>query len=383
MAASLAAISPLTPPAPATLRQPIAVVRLDGQELPGVRTVRVGNCAHYAADTFRVELALQDQPVTSDWSAWGGQNTLSEIEVLFGLIDPAMGQRLALQSAIIGPVDKIEIEQPENRVHLTGRDYSSVLIDAQSFESFENKLASDVATELAERHGLMPVVTATTTPIGQFSPRDNAYTGTTVRQSEWDLLARLARSENYDVFIRGRSLFFQPPSGPAGPPYPLIWTASSAPGTAPRTNVERIRLTRLVPLARDLTVTVASHDALSGSPILRTATSVLAGQTARGAALVGPQQYTVDVPGLTAAQAAARAQKLISDFGRQERLIEVEMPGDPLLTIDSPIILSGTGTGWDQLYLIDRIDRELSLDRGFTMHLSAKNRSSAASVTSS
>ena len=264
----MAAISPLMPPAPANLRQPIAVVRLDGQELSGVRAVKIVNSAHYAADSFRVELALQGQPATADWPAWGGGNVLSEIEVLFGLVDPATGQRLALQAAIIGPVDKIEVEQPGNYAVLSGRDYSAVLIDTQSFESFENRLASDVATEIAQRHGLTPMVTATTTPIGQFSPRDNAYTGTTMRQSEWDLLVRLARAESYDVFVRGRSLFFQPPADPTGPPYPVNWTPASGPGLAPGTTVTSLRLTRQVSLARDLVVTVASHDSVSGSPVL-------------------------------------------------------------------------------------------------------------------
>jgi len=378
----LAAISPLVPPAAKTLRQPIAVVRLDGQELQGVRSVKVANSAHRAADTFEVRLALQQQPSNADWAAWGGPNTRSEIEVLFGLADPATGQRVALQSAIIGPVDKIEVEQPDNQVVLSGRDYSAVLIDTQSFESFENKLASEVATLIAERHGLTPRVTATTTPIGQFSAHDNAYTGATVRQSEWDLLTRLAQAENFDVFVRGRTLFFQPPADPAGQPYPLGWTPAAGLGLAPQASVKNLRLTRMVPLTRDLIVTVTSHASASGTAITQTARSALTGPSAGSAAIVGPQLYVVDIPGLTAAQAAARAQKLISDFGRHERLVDVEMPGDPLLTIDSPLILSGTGTGWDQSYFIDRIERELSLGRGFTMHLSAKNRSNSASVTS-
>ncbi len=379
MAESWAAMSDISL---AALRQPIVEVRLDGQPLSGVQSVKTINSAHYAADSFIVELALQGQPATADWAAWGGPNRLSEIEILYGLADPATGQTLSLQSAVIGPVDKVEVEQPVNRVVLSGRDYSALLIDTQSFESFENQLASDVATTIANRHGLTPMVTPTKMPIGQLSPRDNAYAAATVRQSEWDLLTRLARAEGYDVFVRGRSLFFQPPAGPTGAPFLLNWVPGPGPGGAARSNALHLRMSRQLRLARDLSVTVLSHNSVSGMPVAQTVTSTLGGQAAGTAASAGPQQYVFDVPGLTQAQAAARAQKLATDFGQQERVIEIEMPGDPFLTIESPIVLSGTGTGWDQAYVIDRIDRALAFARGFTMHLTVKSRSTAAAASS-
>src|ERR1700735_4129206 len=125
MEASLAAVpnlagpAPSTPPGGGTGRQPIAVVRLDGVELSAVSSVRTTNVSHSSADQFEIELPLQVQPGTANWAAWGNPNTQAEIEVLYGMLD-ADGNRSALNSAVLGPVDNVAISQPENKVVLSG-----------------------------------------------------------------------------------------------------------------------------------------------------------------------------------------------------------------------------------------------------------------------
>ena len=371
---------PSTPPSGATARRPIAVVRLDGVELPGVLAVRTSNVSHNSADQFEVELPLQIQPGTANWAAWGDPNTHSEIEVLYGMLDAA-GNRSALNSAVLGPVDAVAVSQPENRVVLSGRDYSSVLIDTQTFENFSNQTASQIATTIAGRHGLTPVVQATTTPVGLKNEDDQTYSRVTRRESEWDLLVQLARAEGFVCYVRGRNLFFQPDTEPAAAPYRLVWVPPPAPGASPSSNVKSIRLNRALTLARNIAVTVVSHDPATGKAVTARQSSMLAAHAARGNAQVGPQSYTIDIPGLTQAQADQRARQLLKQYALFERVIDVQMPGDPFLQFEQPIRLSGTGTDWDQIYYADRIERSLSLTGGFTMTIRAKNSSSAASTS--
>jgi len=382
LAAIPSALLPVSsaPPLGATARRPIAVVRLDGAELPAVTSVRTTNVSHNAADRFEVELPLQVQPGTADWPAWGDPNTQSEIEVLYGALD-AGGNRSALYSAVLGPVDSVAISQPENKVVLSGRDYSSVLIDTQTYQNFTNQTASEIATTIAVRHGLTPIVQATTTPVGAKNESDNTYSRVTRRESEWDLLTQLARNEGFVCYVRGRNLFFLPDTESMGPPYRLIWQPGASPGAPPSGNFKSIHLSRAITLARNIVVTVISHDRSTGKAIMATAQSTLGGRAAEGAAQIGPQTYTLDVPGLTEDQAMVRARQALNQYSLFERVIDVQMPGDPFLVFEQPIQLSGTGTDWDQLYFADRIERSLSQSGGFTMTIRAKNHSSAQSVS--
>ena len=49
------------------------------------------------------------------------------------------------------------------------------------------------------------------------------------------------------------------------------------------------------------------------------------------------------------------------------------MPGELALTARSQVRLTGTRTGWDGLYMIDRLERHLSTDGGFVQHLTCRS----------
>lgn len=363
------------PPAGGTARRPVAVVKLDGTELKSVLSVRTTNVAHNAADTFEVELPLQGQPATANWAAWGGDAPPSEIEVLYGFVDAA-GNRSALASAVLGPVDAVEVSQPENIIRLSGRDYSSALIDTQTFENFTNQTASQIATKIAQNHGLTPQVQATTTPVGTKDAGTGETTRVTRRESEWDLLTNLARNEGFVCYVRGKTLYFQPDTEPNGTPYGMVWTPPATPGRSPTANLTKLSVKRALTLARSITVTVTSHDATGAKAVSQSASLSAGG--AGGSANAKPQIYVVDVPGLTEAQAKARADQLLKSYSLFERVIEAHLPGDPFISFDQPLSLTGTGTGWDdRFYYIDRIERSLSLGGGFTMVLRAKNHSAS------
>lgn len=380
MGASLAVVpSPATPPAGGQARRPIGVVKLNGTEMTGVLSVKTVNNAHSQADTFEVVIALQGQGATSNWAALGGDDSNPEIEILYGLMDPNTGKRGALTSAVLGPADKVKISQAKNTATLSGRDYSGALIDTQTFGNFTNQTASQIATTIAGNHGLTAQVVATTTPVGSKDEETGEYSRVTRRESEWDLLTNLARNEGYSCYVRGKTLFFGPDQPPSGTPYKLTWTPAKTPGAPPSANVTSIDLERSLTLAKDIIVQVVSHHAGSGKAVTGTAQSK--GSAGTGKAPSKPQTYTIDVPGLTAAQATARAAQLLKTYSQFERVISVDMPGDPFLTFEQPLALSGTGTSWDGPYFADRIERDLSMQGGFKMKIRAKNHPTGQTET--
>jgi hypothetical protein len=63
---------------------------------------------------------------------------------------------------------------------------------------------------------------------------------------------------------------------------------------------------------------------------------------------------------------------------RHERVIEVSMPGDLILTPRSMIMLEGTGSDFDQTYHVDVIERQLHGNGGFDQRIRGRNTSPRA-----
>ena len=57
------------------------------------------------------------------------------------------------------------------------------------------------------------------------------------------------------------------------------------------------------------------------------------------------------------------------------------MPGELFLAPRQQIALTGTGTGFDQIYWIDSITRRVSFHGGFTQSLTARNASPGLSIS--
>ena len=53
-------------------------------------------------------------------------------------------------------------------------------------------------------------------------------------------------------------------------------------------------------------------------------------------------------------------------------MITGTMAGEMSLTTRDRLRVTGTGTGWDCIYTIDRIDREMSLLNGFVQHITGR-----------
>ena len=331
--------------------------------LSGLISVEVTQNAHFAADTFRAEFASTAMTPGYGPEYWS-RSDYDRVELTAWLDTDGNFTRSPL---ITGQVDEVDYQPASRRLTLSGRDLSAALIDSKTSEKFQNLRPHEIAQKLALRRGLDSDVTATKDTAGKFYEIDHA--ALTREQSEWDLLSYLAEREGFDLWVRGTTLYFQPPVPESQDAYALTWQE----GDVPVSNCTSLSLSRSQTLAKDVEVTVRSWNQSSETTFSVTYRSVKQG---RSEALTTPSQsYSYAVPNLTREQALKYAQTMATKITRHERLISAELPGDSELDCRSLVRLSGTGTDFDQLYYPESVTRRLAFEEGYSMSLRAKNHS--------
>jgi phage protein D len=318
---------------------------------------------HYAADRFAASVA--PGPGLSTAVAFWSREPDILVDVQFSLDGGA-----SFTSLVQGKVDCVVIDPITGSIHLDGRDLTAPLIETRTHETFANRTASEIASLLAQRHGLVPCVTPTNTPVGRYYQDEhdrvtlNQFSRTT---TEWDLLVFLAYQEGFDAYVEGTNLHFDPAIRGATPPV-LV-----QPG-----DLTDLRLERSLTLARDIEVTVKSWNSRQSSAFIQKAR----GSGSRGTRSSGPPQNYVFVrPNLTPDEALKLAQRKLAELTRHERVIEMTMAGELVLTPRSMIMLGGTGSDFDQTYYVDVIERRLHAGGGFTQRIRAKNTSPRTETT--
>ena len=322
------------------VRQPELSVLANGRALPGIIDVEVSSNAYLCANRFTVRVAISGS-LPEFWTT------------LPLLIEIQAGLDGAWQSLITGNADSITLDPIQREAVLQGRDLTALLVTAQTAETFENRTASEIATVLANRHGLTPVVTATSDLVGRYyqSGRTSSSLSQHARStSEWDVLTSMADREGFDVWVDGHQLFFQPAGIAAG-------SVSLSPA-----DCTSIRLHRMFDLAAGPTVLVQSWDSHQGSAI--------SGKAASGGQ--GGPTFTTLRPNLSAVDATQLAQRTLAQLTSHAEEVEFDMPGD-LVTMPRTILsLSDTGSDFDGLYTIVETERRISFQDGFTQSVVAK-----------
>lgn len=335
-------------------RQPRPRVLANGVVVPGVIDAEVVNTNHFGADRFRVRVAADAAGVVLVDTAAIGLEVQVSVDAAADFV-----------SLIQGAVDHVGLDPIAGVITLSGRDRVAALIEARTREVFANHTASEIVTILAGRHGLQADVQVTTTPVGRYWELEhdrivlNQFGHAT---TEWDLLVTLARHEQFDVWVGGNVLHFRPSVAVAAPAAVLRPRAT---GTGPA-NVTALRLERSLILADDITVTVRSWNSRAGGAVA---------QTARKGAGGAGRDYVYVVPNLAPDDATALAGARLAELVRHERVITAEMPGDLALMPRGMVRVEGTLTDFDQTYWIEAVERSLSMARGFTQSVRARNGS--------
>lgn len=349
----------------AVQRTPKLRILINGQLVTTAFQVEVSSNNYYGADHFSVSFALN---ALSPFNAafWASAIPIAvEVQV-------TLDTSLDFVSLVTGSVDNVRVNPVQQVVSIQGRDNSACLIDAPTQETFANRTSSEIVSLLAKRHGLTPNVTATTTLAGRFYENDresltlSQYSGTT---TEWDLLAYLARHEDYDLFVTGNSLFFQPKSALAPATKVIcVW------------DIVEISMERSLILARDITVTAKSWNSSQGTMFAGSVTGQL-GASSDASPLAC--NYSIIHPNLTSDALQTMAMRRLDEITRHERTIEFSMPGEVGLTPRDTILLSGTNTPFDQAYYVNSIKRSFRTRDGFVQRVraSASSPRSIATVT--
>lgn len=349
-----------------TFRQPQASITLNGTTVTStVRELDVHNNNYFAADTFRVCMALGALPPQFNAAFW------SDTQAQIGIsVDDGTGP----VQIMLGNADVIDLDLPNGIVEFNGRDRSADFIDTKTVQKYQNLTASQIAAKLAAGHGMSTNITATATPTGRYYEIDHARLTTDV--SEWTLLKYLAEEEGFDVFVTGNTLNFVPSQASTAAPYTLTYQQPTAQQLATG-DFMRLALRRSQTLAKGTVVKVVSWNSKQRTAFTATAKRSGAGGSA---AADSAQLYTYKVPGLTQDQAQRFANARLEEISKHERLVDVTIPGETSLTPRQLVNLTGTGTSFDQSYYIDAIDRSMSVDDGFIQTIRMKNHSPESTV---
>jgi phage protein D len=354
-----------------SVRQPGLRLLANGAPVPGAIEAEILSNNHYAADRFRVTVALGSNPA-APWSF----STDILLDIQFTL------DGMSWTSLLQGAVDTVEIDPIDNLLRLAGRDLTAALVESRTQETFANRTSSEIAELLASRHGLSTDVQPTTTPVGRYWQLEHdrimldQFSHAT---TEWDLLVTLAQHEGFDVWLSGTTLHFRPP---VATPSTIVVLRPVATLNGPA-NITALRLERSLTLARDIEVTVKSWNSRQQNAFVQTAraTGPSMGKTGPGLQRK-PQRYVYVVPNLTPDDALKLAQRRLAELSQHERVVVADMPGELTLAPRMQLRVEGTATDFDQVYWIDEIERRLHVTEGFTQCVRAKNASPASQATS-
>lgn len=356
-------------------RSPRAIVTLNGTQVQW-ESLSITTNTFYVADKFSIVLGKTNQPSNIDNNFWSSQNSISVAIYLGFPKNPDVYSTADLDLFITGDADGIVDDFCDRRVTLSGRDFSARMIDTKITQKFSNQTASQIAIMFAKEHGLNPVVTNTSTPVGTYYEQQQVLLAH--ETTEWDLLTFLAQNENFVVFVNNNDLIFEPRPTSSQNPYVFTYQPETDTYSSPIFNGLDLRFTRYLTLSKDVKVTIkVPYGSRNGKPFYRTKTASHTNSTKTG----NLQKYSYVIPGLTPQQATQRADQILRDITRNEIVMETTCAPDNILKKDSIIKVSGTGTAYDNIYYADEIVRTFSYEEGYLMRVTAKNHAVDSEVT--
>lgn len=354
---------------------------LNGIEVPFV-SFDVDNNAMNAADSFSLTLAVSALPKEMGLMQWWAEQTTIKVELSASIITASGTDTKQL---VIGNADHLTYHPARFEITLEGRDFTGLLIDYKSTgETYKNNFASDIATIIAKRHGLNPIVTASKYRFGSMMLADVAHL--TGEQTDWDLLCNIAGFINYRVYVDGYDLHFEPmpadPTEKTADQYVIRYVPKGT-FAYPQANVsDDLLFDRALSITKGLTVEVMSWQIKKKSERQFTASyPSSASGTKVGSIQSRTQVYRIIRPGLTQEAAMKLAQSTYQEISKHEMKMRCSTGGDNILDSKMMIRIEGTNSSFDQLYYCDSVRRSLSWNGGYTMSISAKNRSPLLEVT--
>lgn len=354
------------------------MVMIAGVASPAWVDFEVDSNSFHEADTFTVLLAIKELKAPQDLRWFLDQSTMS-VEILAGFPqNPENYGSADLTSWITGNVDQVDFDPSGRTITLTGRDLTSLLIDAKTSEKWQTQTASEIASTLASRHGLTPVVTGTTTTVGRYYQID--HVSMTSTDTEWEFLTWLAVQEGFVVYVKGKELHFEPrPDPDDANVFEVEWEEPDDEFGYFRSNTKRLGFSRTLTVGKGAVVQVRSWNQKQKTGFTATYPASHAKGIKPGSSSAPAQVYSYVIPNLTQEQANQRAQALYNELIKHEMRFNADLPADDALDSTWMAKVTGTGTIFDQKYYIESVSRSMSNGGGYGMSLRGKNHSDQTS----
>lgn len=332
-------------------------IAIDGVPISGLLRASIATTNAFAADTFSLMFALGPQ-ASGDMVFW---STVSSASITATAVS-SQNYGLTYLDLVTGMIDTIHVNPIQRTVSVEGRDLSASLINAYHQQDFVNQTASEVVTTIAQYHSLQPVVTSTVGNIGRYYTDGHTKLSLgqfSTLQSDWDLVVQLARHSSFDVFVQGRSLFFQPKI-----------QYSTAPLFLDVGDVKSMRIERNLDLGAGPSATVQSWN----SQNMAAYRSSNLGNGIAEKSIPSPgtsSAFLFSASNYTSEQVNNLAARYTAELARLTTVLELEMPWDLSLAPRTTIFLTGTNSSFDAAYQIDSIERHYSSTSGSTQTLRA------------
>jgi phage protein D len=315
---------------------------------------------HQSADTFSATIALDD-PSSLNESYWADTAPINV--TVMATNDIASSSPVQM---FVGVADEVDINLEDRTVKVSGRDKTAKLLDAKTNEKWLNKQPQDIITDLAGRAGLSVEFNGQQTDKAGLKFNQD-YNRISELDSQWNVVVRLAKQLGCIAFVKGGTLIIQPWDGSANGTYNVYYQRPT-PETYANGSFVSLSLRRDLNLAKKVRVNHRSWQHKQGQAIESEYESDGVGSDELLHSLKGPN--------LTKQQQDAIAEARLGEIISHERTLAVSAPGDVNIDPRMVLVLSGTGTGFDQSYVISDISHKWAWDDGYRMMVNVRNKDS-------
>lgn len=342
--------------------------------IPVTATWTLNNYAR--AGTFSADFALSGAQAVGAWydapDAMAGKVNKIDFQIIPSYLDdtqdPSSTRSSTANVQFQGLVDKLTFDPISNSLSVGGRDYSVLLLDYEVDDVYLNLTSSEIAQKLAGAIGLSANVARTKNPAGRFfsvSHTHHSKKGHSRFRNAWELLSKLASYEQYDLWVQGTTLNFQPMLSNSTSILAQMQQPAGS-GAYATANFETARLERDLIIAKGVRVEISSWD--SAQRVANVGKWPLTGSA--NATVYSPAV----APNLSQGKVQAMALSIYNDILAHLRTVTITVPGDLTMEPRQSLQFAGSNTTWDRPYRIDNIEREMSAETGFHQTVTARTR---------
>jgi phage protein D len=301
------------------IRDALVEVRVrDTLLLPSSATIRVTDPSGGNIDTLFGSLGI-GKDIEVKTSATGDTATKSIFKGQVVAFEPEFGQKGA--EIVIRALDKGHKLQRQRKVR-----------------TFQQASASDMVTKVAQESGLQ-ARTESTSVVHEFFQQS--------AETDWDFVTRLARDNDFRVFVKDTTLHFEKPASSAGSPIELTWQdnlISFRPRVSGVQQVDTVNVRNWDPKAKQLVTGSASNPTTASSPGIRRNT--VASDLGGGTTLVANRLA------VSSGEANGLAKSALQ--GQADAFAEAEGTcfGNPDIKAGCKVTIKGIGTRFGGTYLV-------------------------------